>query len=86
MLKTWAQAMGDSEEVAYLDKLIAAGKDAMQKYLWKGDHYLVYNDPKTGKTLDAFFSADAQWTVLTRISPACRRYSPRKTWRVFSLS
>ena len=56
MLKAWAQAMGDSEEVAYLDSLVAAGKDAMQKYLWKGDHYLIYNDPKTGKTLDAIFS------------------------------
>ena len=40
----------------YLDTLVAAGKDAMQKYLWKGDHYLIYNDTKTGKTLDAFFS------------------------------
>ena len=28
----------------------------MQKYLWKGDHYLIYNDTKTGKTLDAVFS------------------------------
>jgi len=56
MLKTWAQAMGDSEEVAYLDTLVAAGKEAMQKYLWNGNHYLVYNDTKTGKTLDAFFS------------------------------
>jgi len=56
MLKTWAQAMGDAEEVAYLDSLVAAGKDAMQKFLWKGDHYLIYNDLKTGKTLDAVFS------------------------------
>jgi uncharacterized protein (DUF608 family) len=56
MLKAWAQAMGDSDEVEYLDSLISAGKEAMQKYLWQGDHYLVYNDPKTGKMLDAFFS------------------------------
>ena len=56
MLKAWAQAMGDSEEVSYLDTLVAAGKDAMRKYLWKGDHYLIYNDIKTGKTLDAVFS------------------------------
>jgi uncharacterized protein (DUF608 family) len=56
MLKLWARAMGDSAEVANLDSLIAAGKDAMQKYLWKDDHYLIYNDPKTGKTLDAVFS------------------------------
>jgi len=56
MLKAWALACGDAEEAAYLDSLLAAGKDAMQKYLWTGDHYLVYNDPKTGKSLDAFFS------------------------------
>jgi uncharacterized protein (DUF608 family) len=56
MLKSWAQAMGDSQEVAFLDSLVAAGKEAMQKYLWKGDHYLIYNDTKSGKTLDAIFS------------------------------
>jgi uncharacterized protein (DUF608 family) len=56
MLKSWAQAMSDSEHVQQLNVLIAAGKEAMQKYLWKDDHYLVFNDTKTGKTLDAFFS------------------------------
>ncbi len=56
MLKAWAEAMGDSAEVTYLDNLLAAGKQAMQKYLWRGNHYLVYNDPKTGKELDAFFT------------------------------
>ena len=56
MLKDWARTMGDSGQVKWLDGLIDAGKDAMQKYLWKGDHYLIYNDTKTGKTLDAFFS------------------------------
>ncbi len=56
MLKAWAEAMGDAEEVAYLDSLVAAGQETMQKYLWKGDHYLIYNDTKTGKTLDAVFS------------------------------
>ena len=56
MLKNWAEAMGDADQVKWLDSLIDAGKDAMQKYLWKGDHYLIYNDTKTGKTLDAFFT------------------------------
>ncbi len=56
MLKAWAQSMGDLEEVTYLHNLLAAGKDALQKYLWKSDHYMVYNDPVTGKSLDAFFS------------------------------
>jgi uncharacterized protein (DUF608 family) len=56
MLKAWASAMGDFDEVNYLENLIFAGKEAMQKYLWRSDHYMVYNDPKTGKSLDAFFT------------------------------
>jgi uncharacterized protein (DUF608 family) len=40
----------------YLENLITAGKEAMQRYLWRGDHYMIYNDPKTGKSLDAFFT------------------------------
>jgi len=68
MLKAWAHAIGDSEEVANLDTLIAAGKEALQKYLWKGDHYLIYNDPKTGKTLDAFFSPTLNGQFFARFS------------------
>lgn len=56
MLKSWAQAMGDAQEISCLDTLIAAGKHAMQQYLWNYDHYMVYNDIKMGKRLDAFFS------------------------------
>ena len=56
MLKAWALAMDDTDHAQHLDALIGAGKDAMQQHLWKGDHYLVFNDTKTGKTLDAFFS------------------------------
>jgi uncharacterized protein (DUF608 family) len=56
MLKAWATAAGDGDEAGKMDVLIAAGKEAMQKYLWKGDHYLVYNDPQTGRNLDAFFT------------------------------
>lgn len=56
MLREWAEKMGDTAEVKKLDDMLAASKEAMQKYLWKGDHYLVYNDTKTGKKLDAFFT------------------------------
>ena len=83
MLKAWAQAMGDSEEVAYLDTLIAAGKEAMQKYLWKGDHYLIYNDPKTGKTLDAFFSPTLNGQYFARytgVPPVFPKENVRAFW------
>ncbi len=56
MLREWAQKMSDIEQVKQLDTMLAAGKEAMQKYLWKGDHYVIYNDTKTGKVLDAFFT------------------------------
>jgi uncharacterized protein (DUF608 family) len=56
MIKAWALAMGDRDHAQHLDVLIAAGKDAMQQHLWKGDHYLIFNNPQTGKSLDAFFS------------------------------
>lgn len=56
MLKEWARAMGDPEETQRLDALVAAGKEAMEQYLWKGDHYLIYNDTATGQVLDAFFT------------------------------
>jgi uncharacterized protein (DUF608 family) len=36
--------------------MIGAGKEAMQNYLWRGDHYLVFKNPQTGKEFDAFFS------------------------------
>ena len=56
MLREWAHAMGDSEEVTRLDALAAAGKEAMQKHLWRGDHYLIFNDTEAGQVLDAFFT------------------------------
>ena len=56
MLKEWAQAMSDSEEVQRLDALVVAGKEAMQRHLWKVDHYLIYSDTQAGRVLDAFFT------------------------------
>ena len=68
MLKEWAQAMGDDEEVQKLDFSMAAGKEAMQKYLWKGDHYLIYNDTQEGKALDAFFTPQLNGQYFARFS------------------
>jgi uncharacterized protein (DUF608 family) len=72
MLREWAVKMGDTEHVKRLDARLEAGKEAMQKYLWRGDHYLVYNDPQTGKQLDAFFSAQLNgqfWARLHGVQP-----------------
>ena len=67
MLREWALKMGDTEYVKRLDAMLEAGKEAMQKYLWKGDHYLVYNDPKTGKQLDAFFTPELNGQYCARL-------------------
>jgi len=72
MLREWAVEMGDTEHVKRLDALLEAGKEALQKYLWRGDHYLVYNDPLNGKQLDAFFSAQLNgqfWARLHGVQP-----------------
>ena len=68
MLKQWAQVVGDAETVKWLDTLLAAGKEAMQKYLWKGDHYLIYNDTTTGKELDAFFTPQLNGQYFARFN------------------
>lgn len=48
--------------------MLKAGKEAMQKYLWRGDHYLVYNDPQTGQKLDAFFTPQLNGQYYAHIS------------------
>lgn len=56
ILKDWAQRLGDAGEVQKLDRVLAAGQEAIQKYLWAGDHYLCYKEPITGETIDGFFT------------------------------
>ncbi len=68
MLKELAEKMGDTEEVKKLDAMLKAGKEVMEKDLWKGDHYLVYYDPKTGKKLDAFFTPELDGPYYARFS------------------
>ena len=85
MLREWALKMGDTEHVKRLDALLEAGKEAMQKYLWRGDHYLVYNDPQTGKQLDAFFSAQLNgqfWARLHGVQPVFPKQNVAKVLAV----
>jgi len=67
MLREWSVKMGDTQHVKRLDALLDAGKATMQKHLWKGDHYLVYNEPQTGKQLDAFFPAQLNGQFWARL-------------------
>jgi uncharacterized protein (DUF608 family) len=67
MMREWAEKMGDAEYARKLGATIEAGKEALEKYLWKGDHYLVYYDPKSGKKFDAFFSPQLDGQYFARI-------------------
>jgi uncharacterized protein (DUF608 family) len=68
MLKEWAQAIGDDEEVQKLDILAASGREALQNYLWKGNHYLIYNDTQKGQVLDAFFTPQLNGQYFARFA------------------
>ena len=85
MLREWAVEMGDAEQVKRLDGLLEAGKEALQKHLWKGDHYLVYHEPQTGKQLDAFFSAQLNgqfWARLHGVQPVFPKQNVAKVLEV----
>jgi uncharacterized protein (DUF608 family) len=68
MMLEWAKKMGDTEYAKKLEAMIEAGKGALQKYLWRGDHYLVFNDPTTGRKLDAFYTPQLNGQYYARIS------------------
>ncbi|MFN8007401.1 MAG: GH116 family glycosyl-hydrolase [Terriglobia bacterium] len=68
MLKEWAHEVADTQTEAWLDTLLTAGSEALQKYLWKDDHYLIYNDTVTGKQLDAFFTPQLNGQFFARFN------------------
>jgi uncharacterized protein (DUF608 family) len=68
MLREWAVKMGDTEVVEKLDTMMTASRKALQTHLWKGDHYLIYNDTQTGKVLDAFFTPQLNGQYFARFS------------------
>jgi uncharacterized protein (DUF608 family) len=72
VMREWAEKMGDTQYAHKMEAMIQAGKEAMEKYLWRGDHYLVYNDPKTGNSFDAFYTpqVDGQYYAYVTGVPA----------------
>ena len=72
LMREWALKAGDDEYAKKMDATVRAGKEAMEKYLWRGDHYLVYNDPKTGQKFDAFYTPQLDGQYFAFISGAPR--------------
>jgi len=68
LMRNWATKIGDAEYAKKMDVMIRAGKDAMEKHLWRGDHYLVYNDPKSGKVFDAFYTPQLDGQYYAHVS------------------
>ncbi len=76
MLK-WAKANGEEEYAKKMEATIHVGKETLEKYLWRGDHYLVYSDPTTGKTFDAFYTPQLDGQYFAHIS-GTRRVLPKE--------
>jgi uncharacterized protein (DUF608 family) len=68
MMREWAERMGDTAYAKKLEVMLEAGKEALQKYLWKGNRYLIYHDPKAEKKLDAFFLPQINGQYYARVS------------------
>jgi uncharacterized protein (DUF608 family) len=72
LMQQWAEKIGDVDYAKTMQATIRAGKEALEKYLWRGDHYLVYYDPKTGKSFDAFYTPQLDGQYFAHISGAPR--------------
>ncbi|MBI2842390.1 MAG: hypothetical protein HYX78_03230 [Armatimonadetes bacterium] len=56
MMREWALEMGDKGYAKKMEASLKAGAEAMEKYLWTGTYYRVFNEPETGRTHDALFT------------------------------
>jgi len=56
MMKRWARLMEDTAYVERMDAYLKAGGEALEKYLWTGKYYSVFNEPETGTRDDSFFA------------------------------
>ncbi len=72
LMQEWAVKAGDVEYVKKMETTIRAGKEALEKHLWRGDHYLVYNDPKSDQKFDAYYTPQLDGQYYAFISGAPR--------------
>jgi uncharacterized protein (DUF608 family) len=68
MMSECAAKMGDDRYRQELDAMVSAGKEAMQKYLWKRNHYLVFNDTTKSNFFDAFITPQLNGQYYAHIS------------------
>jgi uncharacterized protein (DUF608 family) len=63
MARRMAAAMGDRAFVKQCDEWIAGGSAVMEEQAWAGTHYLLFNEPETGKRSDVVmgYQLDGEW-------------------------
>jgi uncharacterized protein (DUF608 family) len=78
MMKRWAEKVGDMDYVQELESMLVASAEAAEEHLWVGDHYMLYNEPETGRKMDVLFTPSFDGHVfalqhgLSRVFPAER--------------
>jgi uncharacterized protein (DUF608 family) len=63
MAERMAKAVGDEEFARQCRAWLEAGSRSMEEKMWAGTHYLLYNEPKTGRRSDLVFGyqLDGDW-------------------------
>ena len=63
MTERMAERMGDKEFARQCQEWFIQGSKEMEKYMWTGKYYLLYNEPETGKISDVImgYQLDGEW-------------------------
>ncbi len=58
-----AEEMGDKEFARQCRDWFSQGSQVMEKQMWTGEYYLLYNEPETGKKSDVImgYQLDGEW-------------------------
>jgi uncharacterized protein (DUF608 family) len=81
MAERMAKKVGDEEFARQCREWLAAGSKSMEEKMWAGSHYLMYNEPKTGKRSDLILMGqlDGQWMAKAHGLPGVFRADRVKT-------
>ena len=63
MARHMAEHMGDREFVAQCDEWLTLGSRVLEEKAWAGTHYMLFNEPATGKRSDVVmgYQLDGEW-------------------------
>jgi len=63
MARRMAELMGDEEFVRQCDEWLEGGSSVMEEHAWAGTHYMLFNEPETGKRSNVImaYQLDGEW-------------------------